>query len=70
MAYTKRKKFRIYRVETNGSDVYCTEESTRQEAEKSANKFFSERPNSRDQVFVQEEREILRICSKPIGFRT
>lgn len=68
MAYRKPTKFRIYRAELNGNDVYCGEELTKQGAEETARETFSKRPNTKDQVFIQQEREILRICSTKIGF--
>lgn len=65
----KEKKFTIYRTEPEGADTFQGEETTKREAVNKAKRVFSNRPSFPSEVFVEEQKEILRLLPRPIGFR-
>jgi len=64
-----KKTYSIHCDETDGKVTYLDDASTKSEADKIARNRFAKRLDRDSEVFVREEREILRLKSGKVGFR-
>lgn len=63
------KKFRIFRTEPEGGDVFCVEKSNLREAKKEAKRKFSQKSWLGAEFFIEKVEEVSRLRADKIGFR-
>lgn len=64
-----KKTYSIHCDEPDGKEVYLDDAATKPEADKKARDRFAKRLDRGSEVFVREEREVLRLKSDMVGFR-